>query len=290
MAGFNLSNLHKLVSQPRRLFLPAVVCVVAAVAILNNTATGQRRFRGLESDPTPRRMFSPQSGYPETGGEFTFARAIYDSPYSPYNRWLGGSWTVDFPEADEHFIVGVREWAGTNLNLSSRPEQVKLLDERLFDYPFLYMVEPGFLELSPEEALRLREYLTRGGFLFLDDFHGEYEWENVQQQMGKVLPDYKIVDLPLTHPIFHSYLDVEEVVQVPGIGSYWYRRVTHEKGGVTPHYMGIEDKNGRLVVFITRNCDFGDAWEHIDDSRYPVKYGLAAYKVGLNVVIYAMTH
>ncbi len=289
MPGFNLSNLRNLMGQPRRLLLPAIVCVVAAVAILNNTATGQRRLRGLEPDPTPRRMFSPQSGYPETGGEFTFARAVYDSPYSPYNRWLGGSWTVDFPEADEHFIVGVREWGGTNLNLSSRPEQVKLLDERLFDYPFLYMVEPGFLELSPEEAARLREYMTRGGFLFLDDFHGEYEWENVRLQMEKVLPDYKIVDLPLTHPVFHSYLDVEEVVQVPGMGSVM-RGVTYEKGGITPHYMGIEDKNGRLIVFITRNCDFGDAWEHIDDSRYPVKYGLAAYKVGLNVVIYAMTH
>ncbi len=87
MAGFNLSNLRKLMGQSRRLFLLAAVCVVAAVAILNDTATGQRRLRGFEPDPTPRRMFSPQSGYPETGGEFTFARAIYNPPYSPYNRW-----------------------------------------------------------------------------------------------------------------------------------------------------------------------------------------------------------
>ncbi|MBA3711276.1 MAG: DUF4159 domain-containing protein [Pyrinomonadaceae bacterium] len=239
---------------------------------------GQRR----ERRPTP-------PGMSETGGEFTFVRAIYSSPYSPYNTWRGGSWTVDFPEADDHFITGVRDWTGTSLNISSRPEQLPLLDDRLFDFPFLYMVEPGFLDLSAEEAARLREYLLRGGFLYLDDFHGESEWRNVQEQLSKVLPEYQIVDLPLTHPIFHSYLDIDEVVQVPGLHT-WVRGVTHEKGGITPHYMGVVDKHDRVVVFITRNCDFGDAWEWIDDPMYPSKYGLAAYKVAINAVIYSMTH
>jgi hypothetical protein len=229
-----------------------------------------------------------RAGASEPSGEFTFTRAIYRSPYSYGRRW-GGAWATDFPEADDHFSVGIREWAGTNLNVSARPVQVEIMDERLFDYPLLYIVEPGYMELNDEEAARLREYVARGGFMFFDDFWGEAEWDNVVEQMKKVFPDLEAKELPLTHPVFHSYLDIGEVVQVPNIYNA-QRGVTSEKGGVTPYYMGIEDKRGRLVAFFSRNSDLGDAWEWINDPRYPVKYGLAAYKVGINVVIYAMSH
>jgi hypothetical protein len=229
-----------------------------------------------------------RAGASEPSGEFTFTRTIYRSPYSYGRRW-GGSWATDFPEADDHFSVGLREWAGTNLNVSTRPVQVEIMDERLFDYPLIYFVEPGYLELNDEEAARLREYVARGGFMFFDDFWGTAEWDNVVEQMKKVFPDLEPKELPLTHPIFHSYLDIEQAVQVPNIYNAM-RGVTAEKGGVTPYYMGIEDKRGRLVAFFSRNSDLGDAWEWINDPRYPVKYGLAAYKVGINVVIYAMSH
>ena len=223
-------------------------------------------------------------------GEYTFVRMIYESPYRGYGRgYGGGTWTTDYPEADNNFIVGLREWAGTNLNIAPRPEALEIMDDRIYDYPLLYVVEPGFMELSNEQAAKLREYINRGGFIFLDDFWGEYEWENVQEQLKKVLPDSEMKELSLTHPIFHSYLDIEEIVQVPNVYNAM-RGVTSEKGGVTPYYMGIENKQGRLVVFISRNSDLGDAWEWINDSRYPVKYGLPAYKVGINVVIYAMSH
>ena len=145
------------------------------------------------------------------------------------------------------------------------------------------------MELSDEEAASLREYLLRGGFLFLDDFHGEREWQRAQEQLRMILPEYKIIDLPLSHSIFHSYFDLDQVVQVPGWASLIHG-VTYEKGGVTPRYMGIEDKNGRLMIFLTRNCDLGDAWEWINDPRYPVQYGVVAYKIGMNVVTYAMSH
>jgi hypothetical protein len=269
-----------------------LVAVTLLFAALLLPAAGQRRNdRGNYGTPPPPppRLGAAALSASQTSGEFTFVRGIYTSPYSPYNRGMGGSWTVDYPEADNHFITGLREWAGTNLNISSRPEALEILDDRLFDYPFIYFVEPGFMELSDEEAVRLREYIARGGFLFLDDFWGEAEWQNVQEQLKKVLPDQEIKELPLTHPILHSYLDIEEVVQVPNIYNA-QRGVTSEKGGTVPYYMGIEDKQGRLVVFISRNSDLGDAWEWINDSRYPVKYGLAAYKVGINVVIYAMSH
>lgn len=221
-------------------------------------------------------------------GEYTFVRMIYDSPYRA-RGYGGGTWTTDYPEADNNLIVGLREWAGTNLKIAPRPEQLEIMDDRIFDYPLIYAVEPGFMELSTEQAAKLHEYINRGGFIFLDDFWGEYEWENVQEQIKKVLPEYEIKELPLTHPVFHSYLDIEEIVQVPNIYNAM-RGVTSEKGGVTPYYMGVENKQGRLVVFISRNSDLGDAWEWINDSRYPVKYGLPAYKVAINVVIYAMSH
>ena len=224
---------------------------------------------------------------PDGPAEFTFVRTIYNSPYR--SRWRG-SWATDFPEADYHFINGIRFWSDIHLNISQKPVQLEILDDRLFGYPLLYFVEPGYMQLSDEEAKRLREYVFRGGFLFLDDFWGDYEWDNVQEQMRKVFPEYRIDDLPLTHPLYRSYFTIDEVVQVPGIGSWVYRGVTHEKGGIVPHYMGIQDEKGRLLSFIARNCDLGDAWEWINDPQYPLKYGLAAYKVGVNVVIYAMTH
>ncbi len=254
-----------------------IVCLWLCVFILVATVWGQARMGSV-----------PHYGREEKGpGEFTFVRTIYGADYGGRRR---GSWAIDFPEADYHFIIGVRDWAGTNLDIADEPRQLGILDEKLFEYPLIYFVEPGNLELSDEEALRLREYVSRGGFLFLDDFWGEYEWENVREQMKKVFPEYEIKDLPRDHTLFHCYFDIDEVVQVPGIGSWMRRGVTHEKGGIVPHYMGIEDKSGQVVVFIARNCDLGDAWEWIDDPGYPLKYGLAAYKVGINVIIYAMTH
>ena len=257
-----------------------VVSVILLFSLLIASASGQRRLGAV-----PRHGANVD---PAAIGEFTFVRTIYNS--SGGRRWRYDSWAVDYPEADHHFIIGVRDWAGTNLSISSQPEQIEIMDERLFNYPIIYFVEPGNLELSTEEAERLREYVARGGFLFLDDFWGAYEWENVEEQMSRVFPEYKIKDLPRDHSILHCYFDINEVVQVPGIGAWTRYGVTHEKGGIVPHYMGIENKEGRVLVFIARNCDLGDAWEWIDDPAYPIKYGLAAYKVGINVVIYAMTH
>jgi hypothetical protein len=278
-----------------RMFTKRILLSSLLISLLLIPTVGQSPFDNFGNRGQRRRAesFQPsQSG--ASFGEFTFARMIYDSPMRGGRRggygYGGGSWTVDYPEADNNFIVGLREWAGTNLKIAPRPEAIEIMDERIYDYPILYVVEPGFMELSDEQALRLREYIARGGFIFLDDFWGEYEWQNVQEQFRKVVPEYEIKDLPLSHSIFHSYLDVEEVVQVPNIGNARRGITTSEKGGVVPHYMGIENKHGRMVAFLARNCDLGDAWEWINDPSYPVKYGLPAYKVGINVVIYAMSH
>ncbi len=190
------------------------------------------------AQPTPRPVQPPASDAAPTG-EFTFVRIVYDSPHSPYNYGFGGAWRVDFPEADKHFMSGIREWVGTNLRLSGGPLQLRPTDESLFDYPLAYIVEPGHMELSDQDAAALREYLLRGGFLFLDDFHGEVEWQRARAQIKKVLPEYEIKDLPTTHPIFHSYFDLDGVVQVPGWAALSHG-VTYERDGVIPHYMGVE--------------------------------------------------
>ena len=271
-------------------FLLCFLCLFGALLV---PTLGQRPVDDFSNFRQRRRAPSSAQAGGASFGEFTFVRTIYDSPSRGYGRrgygYGGGTWTTDYPEADNNFIVGLREWAGTNLKIAPRPEALEILDDRIFDYPILYAVEPGFMDLSTEQAARLREYVMRGGFVFFDDFWGEYEWQNVQEQFHKIVPEYEIKDLPLTHPIFHSYLDVEEVVQVPNVYNA-QRGVTSEKGGIVPHYMGVENKNGRLVAFIARNCDLGDAWEWINDPVYPWKYGLPAYKVGINVVIYAMSH
>jgi hypothetical protein len=279
-------------------FATFLVAVLLLPALISSTTQPQRE---PVQAPTTRSRPSPAQGPPArsrpgpslagdpSSREFTFVRLVYDSPYSPYNYGFGGAWRVDFPEADVNFVNGLREWAGTNLRVSSTPIQLRATDERLFQYPLVYIVEPGHMELTDEEAASLREYLMRGGFLFLDDFHGEREWQHAQEQLRMILPDYAIKDLPLSHSIFHSYFDVESVVQVPGWAALIHG-VTYEKGGVTPHYSGIENENGRLMVFMTRNCDLGDAWEWVNDSHYPAQHGVMAYKIGINVVIYAMSH
>ncbi|MFN7945168.1 MAG: DUF4159 domain-containing protein [Blastocatellia bacterium] len=227
--------------------------------------------------------YLPDANHPHRP-EFTFTRLIYSS-----GGWYD-SWTTDYPKADEQFIAGLRGWAGSLLSIATDPAAVGMDDPKLFTYPMIYAVEPGRMFLSDEDAAHLREYLERGGLLMLDDFWGEREWWNVQQQMRRVFPNREIQELPLDHPLFHCYFDVDEVVQVPNVDNWIYRHRTDEKGGIVPHYEAILDDDGRVLVFIARNTDNGDAWEWIDDPRYPLKYGLAAYKIGMNVIVYAMSH
>jgi len=270
-----------------RIFKRLILPLLLLAALLLPTA-GQSSLDNFRNFRQRRRAPAPAPTGPSFG-EYTFVRTIYDSPPRARGYYGGGTWTTDYPEADNNFIVGLREWAGTNLKIAPRPEQLEIMDERIFDYPILYAVEPGFMDLSTEQAARLHEYILRGGFLYFDDFWGEAEWDNVREQFHKIDPEYEIKDLPLSHPIFHSYFDIEEVIQIPNVYNA-QRGVTSEKGGIIPHYSGIIDKHGRTIAFISGNCDTGDAWEWINDPVYPVKYGLPAYKLGINVVIYAMSH
>lgn len=216
--------------------------------------------------------------------DFTFARLVYSGSWSR----RGGSWATDYPKADRQFLYGLGKLSDFTF-IDSDNRALPLTDPDIFEYPFLYAVEVGHMDLNDEEVALLREYLDRGGFLVVDDFHGEYEWQVFYRQIKRVLPEYEPFDLPITHPIFHCYFDIERLYQVPGI-QYLYSGSLSEKGGVTPRYMGIEDDKGRLLVVINHNVDLGDAWEWAEVEEYPREFAQLAFELGINYIIYAMTH
>lgn len=215
--------------------------------------------------------------------EFTFLRLVYSG-----HDWAGSSWAIDYPKADQQFLYGLRKL--TDFGFVNTEHQALLIsDPKVFNYPFLYAVEVGTMNLSDQEASQLREYLLRGGFLVVDDFHGEYEWQNFYRQIKKVLPEYEPIDLDISHPIFHCYYDIKELIQIPGL-QFVYSGRTWEKGGYEAHYKGIQDENGRLMVMINHNVDLGDAWEWAEVEIYPREYANLAFQLGINYIIYAMTH
>jgi hypothetical protein len=226
----------------------------------------------------------PEEGMPEITAprhEYTFARLVYSGGWGPNN------WATDAPKADVTFIAGIKRL--TNLDVRDSHFFIPLSSKEIFKYPFLYTLEVGYMDLSLEEAEVLREYLLRGGFLVVDDFHGTYEWDNFEEQIRKVFPNCKIEEVPLSHPIFHCFFDIEQLFQVPGVQMLYTGR-TYEKDGYDAHFRGIFDEGGRLMVMINFNSDLGDAWEWADIPYYPEKYSSAAYRLGINYIVYSMTH
>lgn len=212
--------------------------------------------------------------------EFYFTRAVYSS-YRP------GNWSIDYPEADYHFLMGLERL--TSVNAYDRDHPVQFSDPRIRNFPFVYAVEVGYMSLTEPEVVGLRDYLLAGGFLVVDDFWGSAEWANFERQMARVFPDRAIEELSMEHPVFHQLYEIEEVLQVPALGR-GFRGVTWERDGRIPHVRGISDDNGRLMVLINWNTDLGDAWEHADDPRYPLEYATYAYRMGVNIVLYAMSY
>jgi hypothetical protein len=232
--------------------------------------------------------------------EFTFTRLIYqdNSVFGGFGgfgggrggrggRGGGGSWRTDAPDAEFHVQQGLRRL--TRVDVNQGFHAVGLLDDELWDAPFLYGVEVGRWYLSDEEAAKLREYLLKGGFLMVDDFHGTLQWEGFMESMRRVFPDREVVDIPDSHEVFHVLFDLDSRVQIPGIYAL-LNGVTYEQDGVDPHWRGVFDDNGRLMVAINFNMDMGDAWEHADTPEYPQPLTALAYRFASNYVLYAMSH
>lgn len=222
---------------------------------------------------------------------FTFARVKYSSHGGGGWGRGGGNWATDFPDSDLNFSYRLQEL--TSLEVNPYGKIVELTDEKLFDYPFLYLIEPGRMELSDAEVAGLRRYLLNGGFLMVDDFWGEFEWDNFYQNMKRVFPDREPQELPLEHEIFHCVYDLKKKPQVPSIHA-WYSGRTDEgrPDAQEPHYRGLFDDKGRMMAIICHNTDLGDGWEREgEDATYFHEFSEKwSYPLGINIVTYAMTH
>jgi hypothetical protein len=271
----------------RRLSLVAIGGLAAISALYGIQPF--REYPGVEYDnfPVPR-------DYQEKT-EWVFARLMYP----PVNRLYGGfaflgdwregasNWTMDYPRSDRHFATALRRL--TRIHVRSVEQPINLDNHDVFDWPWLYGVEVGHWDLSPTQAATMREFLLRGGFFMCDDFHGTVEWEVFAASMQRVFPDRPIVEIPSSDPIFHILYDLDDRYQVPG-AQFLETRQIWEKDGKVPHWRGVYDDKGRLMVAICFDMDLGDSWEHADNPLYPEKYSALGIRIGVNYVNYAMTH
>src|SRR6266436_3322171 len=245
-----------------------------------------RQFPGVEYD----RLELPPDSDEKT--EWVFARLMYpplEWGFRYRGHWTQGvsNWTVDYPRSDRHFNIAIRRL--TRLHVRSVEQPVNLDEGDQYDWPWLYGVEVGHWSLTDAQAKALREYLLRGGFFMCDDFHGSTEWDVFMASMKRVFPDRQVVEIDPADPIFHSVFDLDDRFQVPG-AQYLYSHRVAEKDGTVPHWRGIYDDNGRLMVAICFNMDLGDSWEHADNPEYPEKFSALGIRIGVNYVVYAMTH
>jgi hypothetical protein len=256
-----------------------------AAALLLGVGAAQTGQAPRPRDFLEQELQRPDPDAPTEHHEFTFARAAYSGRG---RGWGWASWATDYPKADRQFLIGVKRL--TRIDAYSGEHPVRLDDPELLRYPFLYAVEVGRMALSDEEVLGLRRYLATGGFLLVDDFWGSREWAVFEEQIRRVLPGRPIVDLPLDHPVFHTVYDIKELLQVPNVGNGMMGGPYSERDGFEPFCRGIFDEQGRLVVMISWNSDLGDAWEWAENPYYPLDRSTFAYQIGINAVVFAMTH
>lgn len=260
----------------------------AALAVC--AAFGQRPFReypGWEYNDFPK----PADW--QVPGEWTFARLMYpDVRFSDrrFGNWLygGTNWTIDYPRSDRHLSEAVRRL--TRVVTRSVEQPVNLDDgDEVYNWPWLYGVEVGHWDLTDLQAHKLRDYLLRGGFFMCDDFHGTHEWQVFVASMSRVFPDRPIVDIANGDAIFHTIFDLDDRYQVPG-EQVLYTHQVWEHDGYDAIWRGIYDDKGRLMVAICHNMDLGDSWEHADNPQYPERYSALGIRIGVNYIVYAMTH
>ena len=231
--------------------------------------------------------------------EFTFVRIRYNTQGGALERGRrgrrgGGTWATDFPDAD----LGLCQQVQQLTSLKAKPIILELTDKRLSGYPFIYICEPGKLNFTDDEVIALRQYLLGGGFLMVDDFWGNQEYDNLHAQMKRVFPDREPWELPLGHKIFHCVFDLKEKPQVPSInaalwgrdkGITWEPRADSDTSKV--HYQAIMDDAGRVIVLMCHNTDLSDGWERTAESPwYFEEFSLKkSFPMGINIVFYALT-
>lgn len=231
---------------------------------------------------------------------FTFTRVRYESAERGWGGGGGGVWWIDTPDSDLNFSFRLQQM--TSLKVDPDGRFIDLTDRELSDYPWIYIVEPGLLVFSEEQVAALRKYLLNGGFLMVDDFWGDYQWQNFYREIKRVFPEREPEELEMNHPIFHCVFDItlpKQQMQVPNYGQgedSQHTGITWEDrngpGAREVHFRSIFDDKGRMMVFIAHNTDNGDGWEREGEFKYFFSEfsEKKAYPLGINVVFYAMTH
>jgi hypothetical protein len=277
---------------------------ISVLLLLMGTGTGLLALQRRGNQQLPqssddqygvaREAFSSDS---DTGrSEYYWSRLRYSTAgggFGGYGYGRGGNWSRDYPKADRDCLIALRRLT----RIQARPvEQVVDLDAvdsagnpTINDFPWVYAVQVQTWTFTDVEAKRLREYLLKGGFIMVDDFHGAADWERFMNGMLMVFPDRPIEDLTDKDEIFHVLYDLNERFQVPG-EQYVSTGRTYEKDGYVAEWRGIRDDKGRIMVAICHNMHLGDAWEWADDPRYPEKFASLAFRIAMNYIMYGMTH
>ncbi|MCI0336554.1 MAG: DUF4159 domain-containing protein [Acidobacteria bacterium] len=267
---------------------------IIALCLLAGLALGQRQPH--RKKPTMNLPPVSESGIPKAdeslSGRFTFVRVRFDtSQYASgyrYNNILGDGgppWSHDYPVAGRHLMKIMDELSKIDANLDVNEPIVTFDDPAIFKFPFAYLCEVGFMELSDREIAGMREYLLRGGFLMVDDFRTPYEFQNFQQNVKRAFPEYALKRLDVTHPVFNCFFSIKTLELDPMYGGGYVTRDTQ-----IPEFWGLEDETGRLMMVVDYNYDMSDFWQFSDDPFRPIEETNEAYKFGVNYIIYALTH
>jgi hypothetical protein len=281
----------------RRRIAPLVMAIVAtaggyAYAQYGDFSGAFGGLRGEQGDPAE----LPPKQWPD--GNFTACHILYTSVRREPS---GAGWRTDYPWGERHLLMRLSELTKTRISrLSPKVPHawlVRLTDDALFGCPYVMASDMGTIGLSDAEAARLRLYLEKGGFLWADDFWGDAAWTQWAHEFAKVLPppDYVIKDVPLSDPIFHSMFEVRKVPQVSNI-RFWRSTggaSTSERGeeSAVPHFRAVRDSHGRIVAVMTHNTDISDSWEReTDDPGFFQQFAPDGYALGIDVVLYALTH
>ena len=290
--ALSLNSLHRRIARAS-----ACACLLVLGMALTLDAQAQVLGAPQRAERNPSLARGPADLEPlfDEAGEFNFVRVRFNTYFNGggfrggFRGGMGdGPWAIDFPDADINFLRGVSRL--TNIRVMSEPIVLGFDNPQIFDYPFLYMLEVGQgggIVLSAADTENLRQYLLRGGFLLIDDFWGQRQWDAFYAAFSQVFPDREIVELPPEHEIFHVYYDIDGPQMIPAL----YRSDEYGEQGInSASNHAILDDEGRVMVLINWNSDMGDGWEHTYHPDYPTRYANAAYRLGINYLMYSLTH
>jgi hypothetical protein len=273
--------------------LPKFALAPAGLLACLAVVSAQRPFR----EYTPMEGADSMAALPpdyQNKAELVLGRLMYPSTGRGGRgggNWLNGgtNWTVDYPRGDRTFSVAIRRL--TRIDVRSVEQPVNPDDgDDIFLYPYMHVGMPTNWSFTEAQAAKIREYLLRGGFMVCDSFFGTQEWEGFERGMRQILPDREIAELPDGDPVFAGAFSVPDRYQVGNFRSMLRNGNTYRADGSTPHWRAIRDDGGRVMVAINFNNDLGDSWQLADDPRYPQKFSYLGIRLGINYVIYAMTH